>query len=190
MSNDWIDAEGYRANVGIILMNSDKRLMLGRRIDSKGWQFPQGGMMQGEEPVEAMFRELFEEIGLVETDVEVLGVTGDWLRYELPDKFIRRNSKPLCIGQKQHWFLLRLLSGNSAIRFDQCDEPEFDRVRWVDFWCPVNEIVYFKRRVYARALYELGHSVHPEGLPERPRSWPKSWISAFDKDIFELEDKS
>lgn len=190
MSNDWIDAEGYRANVGIILVNSDRKLMLGGRIDSKGWQFPQGGMLQGEEPVEAMFRELYEEVGLVEADVEVLGVTSDWLRYELPDKFVRRHSKPLCIGQKQHWFLLRLVSDNDAIRFDRCNQPEFDRVRWVDFWRPVNEVIYFKRRVYARALHELGHSVHPEGLPKRPRWWPRQWTSVFDKDISKSEHES
>jgi len=108
MGNDWIDAEGFRANVGIILANSDNKLMLGGRVGAKGWQFPQGGMIEGEEPVDAMFRELREEVGLEEADVEVLDVTSDWLRYKLPDKFIRRHSLPLCIGQKQRWFMLRL----------------------------------------------------------------------------------
>jgi putative (di)nucleoside polyphosphate hydrolase len=75
--------------------------MLGGRVGAKGWQFPQGGMIEGEEPVDAMFRELREEVGLEEGDVDVLDVTSDWLRYKLPDKFIRRHSKPLCIGQKQ-----------------------------------------------------------------------------------------
>ena len=111
MGNDWIDAEGFRANVGIILANSDNKLMLGGRVGARGWQFPQGGMEQGEEPIEAMFRELHEEVGLVEADVEVLDVTSDWLRYKLPDKFIRRHSLPLCIGQKQRWYMLRLTSG-------------------------------------------------------------------------------
>jgi len=67
-----------------------------------------------------MFRELHEEVGLVEADVELLGVTSDWLRYKLPDKFIRRHSKPLCIGQKQRWFMLRLTSDEGAVRFDRC----------------------------------------------------------------------
>jgi len=183
MSNDWIDADGFRANVGIILANDDNKLLLGGRVGAKGWQFPQGGMLQGEEPVDAMFRELHEEVGLEADDVEVLGITSDWLRYRLPDKFIRRASKPLCIGQKQRWFMLRLLSDDSRLRFDRCEKPEFDRVRWVHFWRPVNEVIYFKRRVYARALHELGPAVYPDGLPRRPRWWPRRWRAAFDKDI-------
>ncbi len=183
MGNDWIDAEGFRANVGIILANTDDKLLLGGRVGAKGWQFPQGGMLKGEEPVDAMFRELHEEVGLEAGDVEVLGVTSEWLRYRLPDKFIRRNSQPLCIGQKQRWFMLRLVSGDERLRFDRSDKPEFDRIRWVNFWRPVNEVIYFKRRVYARALHELGPVVYPEGLPRRPRWWPKRWRAAFDKDI-------
>jgi len=183
MGNDWIDTEGFRANVGIILANADNQLMLGGRVGARGWQFPQGGMLEGEHPIDAMFRELHEEVGLEKGDVEVLGVTNDWLRYRLPDKFIRRNSKPLCIGQKQRWFILRLISETERVRFDRCDKPEFDRVRWVQFWRPVNEVIYFKRRVYARALHELGPTVYPQGLPERPRWWPKRWRTAFDKDI-------
>ncbi len=183
MGNDWIDAEGFRANVGIILANADDKLLLGGRVGARGWQFPQGGMQHGEEPLEAMFRELHEEIGLLQSDVEVLDVTNDWLHYRLPNKFIRRHSKPLCVGQKQRWFMLRLVSKQDAVRFDRCDKPEFDRVRWVDFWRPVNEVIYFKRRVYAQALHELGPSVHPGGLPDRPRWWPKRWRTVFDKDI-------
>ncbi len=188
MGNDWIDAEGFRANVGIILANKDDKLMLGGRVGAKGWQFPQGGMIEGEEPVDAMFRELHEEIGLEPDDVEVLGVTSDWLRYTLPEKFIRRHSKPLCIGQKQRWFILRLVSDEERVRFDRCEKPEFDRCRWVPFWRPVNEVIYFKRRVYARALHELGPCVFPEGLPKRPRWWPKRWRAAFDKDIARMQE--
>ena len=183
MRNDWIDGEGFRANVGIILANDKSRLLLGGRVGSKGWQFPQGGMLRGEDPETAMYRELEEEIGLRPDDVDVLGVTRDWLRYRLPPKYVRRNSKPLCIGQKQRWFMLRLRTSPDKLSFDRGDEPEFDRVRWVDFWRPVNEVIYFKRRVYARALYELGPMVFPDGLPPRPRWWPKRWRAAFDKDI-------
>jgi len=183
MSNDWIDAEGFRANVGIILADADGKLMLAGRVGSKGWQFPQGGVLVGEEPEEAMYRELREEVGLGPADVELLGVTPDWLRYRLPDKFIRRNSTPLCIGQKQRWFMLRLLTSADKVRFDLGEQPEFDRIRWVEYWRPVNEVIYFKRRVYARALYELGTSVYPPGLPPRPRWWPKRWCAVFDKDI-------
>ncbi len=183
MSNDWIDAEGFRANVGIILTNGDGKLLLGGRAGSKGWQFPQGGMLVGEDPEEAMYRELREEVGLDRGDVELLGVTSDWLRYRLPDKFVRRNSMPLCIGQKQRWFMLRLVCADDRLRFDLAEQPEFDRVRWVEYWRPVNEVIYFKRRVYARALHELGSTVYPQGLPPRPRWWPKRWRAVFDKDL-------
>ena len=183
MSNDWIDAEGFRANVGIILTDGDGKLMLGGRVGSKGWQFPQGGMLVDEEPEDAMYRELLEEVGLDRSDVELLGVTSDWLRYRLPNKFVRRNSEPLCIGQKQRWFMLHLVSSTDNVRFDLGDQAEFDRIRWVDFWRPVNEVIYFKRRVYARALHELGSTVYPKELPPRPRWWPKRWRAVFDKDI-------
>ncbi len=183
MSNDWIDDEGFRANVGIILANDNGKLMLGGRVGARGWQFPQGGILRDEDPEAAMFRELEEEVGLSDDDVEVLGVTNDWLRYRLPNKFVRKNSKPLCIGQKQRWFLLRLVSSADKVRFDLGEEPEFDRVRWVDFWRPVNEVIYFKRRVYARALHELGETAYPGGLPPQPRWWPRRWRAAFDKDI-------
>lgn len=182
MGNDWIDDEGFRANVGIILTNDAGKLMLGGRVGARGWQFPQGGIVRDEDPEAAMFRELKEEVGLADRDVEVLGATRDWLRYRLPTRFIRKHSKPLCIGQKQRWFLLRLVSSADNVRFDLCDEPEFDRIRWVDFWRPVNEVIYFKRRVYARALRELGENSYPGGLPPQPRWWPRRWRAAFDKD--------
>ncbi|MEM8816108.1 MAG: RNA pyrophosphohydrolase [Pseudomonadota bacterium] len=184
MSNDWIDEDGFRANVGIILANDRGKLLLGGRVGAKGWQFPQGGMLVGEDAEAAMYRELREEVGLKPDDVDILRVTDGWLRYRLPDRFVRRNSLPLCIGQKQRWFMLRLRNlEEESIRFDLGDKPEFDRVRWVDFWRPVNEVIYFKRRVYARALHELGPAVYPDGLPPRPRWWPKRWRVVFDKDV-------
>jgi putative (di)nucleoside polyphosphate hydrolase len=183
MSNDHIDSEGYRANVGIILSNEDGKVMLAGRVGTKGWQFPQGGMQLDESPEDAMFRELHEEVGLRSEDVRVLGSTDDWIKYRLPNKYLRTGSKPLCIGQKQRWFLLRLTAPEDRLRFDACATPEFDRWRWVEFWRPVNEVIYFKRRVYARALHELGPHLYPEGLPPRPRWWPRRWLAVFDKDI-------
>lgn len=187
MSDDSIDREGFRANVGIILANDAGKLLLAGRIGSKGWQFPQGGMLQHETPEQAMYRELREEIGLEPDDVAMLGATEDWLRYRLPDRYLRRGSKPLCIGQKQRWFMLRLDSSEERLRFDLSPTPEFDRWRWVDFWRPVNEVIYFKRRVYAQALHELGPTLYPDGLPPRPRWWPKRWRAVFDKDIARLK---
>ncbi len=187
MSSDHIDSDGFRANVGIILCNEEGKLLLAGRIGSKGWQFPQGGMQQGESAEEAMFRELHEEVGLLEGDVEVLGSTNDWLRYRLPKKYVRHHSKPLCIGQKQRWFILRLVGPDDCVRVDRSETPEFDRWRWVEFWRPVNDVIYFKRRVYARALHELGPHVYPDGLPPRPRWWPQRWRAVFDKDLAQAE---
>ncbi|MEL6367121.1 MAG: RNA pyrophosphohydrolase, partial [Pseudomonadota bacterium] len=155
MSSDLIDDEGFRANVGIIVANDSGKLLLAGRAGRKGWQFPQGGVAPGESAEQAMYRELEEELGLRPDDVALLGFTPDWIPYRLPDHFVRRHSKPLCIGQKQRWFMLRLVTDESALRFDLTDKPEFDRWRWVDYWRPVNEVIYFKRRVYARALHEL-----------------------------------
>lgn len=182
MSNDWIDDEGFRANVGIILTNDSGKLMLGGRVGAKGWQFPQGGMAPGESAEAAMFRELEEEVGLTTSDVELLGVTRDWLRYRLPEKFVRKHSQPLCIGQKQRWFMLRLRTSDKNVRFDRGDEPEFDRIRWVEYWRPVNEVIYFKRRVYASALHELGSTAYPNPMPRPPRWWPKRWRIVLDKE--------
>ncbi|MDG2155703.1 MAG: RNA pyrophosphohydrolase [Gammaproteobacteria bacterium] len=175
---DHIDTDGYRANVGIIITNDAGRLLLGGRAGHAGWQFPQGGIQVDETPEEALYRELAEEVGLSENDVDVLGVTQSWVKYKLPEKFIRRNSRPLCIGQKQMWYLLRLTSSEDRLRFDTTDRPEFDRWRWVEYWRPVKEVIYFKRRVYVYALNELGPLLFPDGPPPQPLWWPKDWVSA------------
>lgn len=150
-----IDPDGYRPNVGIVLMHSDGRLFWARRVNRDGWQFPQGGMNSDETPIEAMYRELREETGLLPEHVEVLGATPGWLRYRLPSRAIRRNDRLVCIGQKQVWFLLRLTGQEADLRLDLTDKPEFDHWRWVDFWYPVEHVVTFKRDVYWSALRHL-----------------------------------
>lgn len=183
MQNDYIDSEGFRANVGIIISNNEDRLWLGGRASKKGWQFPQGGILKGETAEQAMYRELEEEVGLTGEDVVLLGSTKHWLRYRLPNRFVRRDTKPICIGQKQRWFLVRLHVSDDRVRLDGSDFPEFDRWRWVDFWQPVDEVIYFKRRVYAQVLHELGPNIFNQGLPPRPKSWSKGWRQTFDKDL-------
>jgi putative (di)nucleoside polyphosphate hydrolase len=171
--SDVIDRDGFRANVGIMLTDGHGQLFLGRRTGGKGWQFPQGGVRRGESPEESVYRELHEEIGLTAADVELLGQTERWLRYRLPKRYVRRDSLPLCIGQKQRWFLMKLARPDIAFRFDTTGEPEFDRWRWVDYWQPVREVIYFKRPVYVRALQELGPLAHPGGVvPAYPDWWP------------------
>lgn len=150
-----IDDDGFRRNVGIILCNRDDDVLLGRRTDRGGWQFPQGGMAAGESPEDAMYRELNEELGLVPAQVSVLGRTRDWLRYRLPARYRRPGGRPPCIGQKQLWFLLRLDADEAALRLDTTAQPEFDDWRWVEYWAPAGEVIFFKRKVYERALAEL-----------------------------------
>ena len=150
-----IDEEGFRANVGIILCNCDGKVFWGKRLGQESWQFPQGGIDRGETPTEAMFRELYEELGLLRNQVEVIGQTRGWLRYRIPHYMIRRRAKPLCIGQKQRWFLLRMLCADQEVNLQACEKPEFDHWEWVDCWRPANQVVFFKRRVYRRALDEL-----------------------------------
>ena len=160
-----IDSEGFRANVGIIICNDKRELFWGRRVGQDAWQFPQGGINEDETPEQAMFRELREEVGLEAEHVEILGSTKRWLRYRLPKRFIRKHSTPLCIGQKQRWFLLKVKCQESDFCLDKFDKPEFDHWRWVDYWQPVKEVVFFKRNVYSRALKELAPILFPEGAP-------------------------
>lgn len=150
-----IDTDGFRPNVGIVLAREDGRVFWARRAGQDGWQFPQGGMNTDETPLEAMYRELAEETGLSEEHVRVLGATPGWLRYRLPRRYRRRHQKPICIGQKQVWFLLEFLGDDAAFQLDQCEKPEFDEFRWVDFWYPARNVISFKRRVYVRALKQL-----------------------------------
>ncbi len=153
-----------------MLCAEDGRLFLGRRARGHGWQFPQGGVGRGETLEQSLFRELKEEIGLGAEDVEVVSRTRHWLRYRLPARYVRHHVRPLCLGQKQRWFLLRLRQPDASFRFDATEQPEFDHWRWVDYWQPLREVVYFKRAVYAQVLREFGPVVFPEGLPPCP-SW-------------------
>ncbi len=150
-----IDADGFRPNVGIILTNSRGELLWARRVGGQdAWQFPQGGIKQHESAEQALYRELEEEVGLCAQDVEILGVTRGWLRYRLPSRYVRQQ-QPVCIGQKQKWFLLRFLGSDEQINLALNATPEFDHWRWVSYWYPVNNVVAFKRDVYRRALREL-----------------------------------
>jgi len=150
-----IDANGYRSNVGIVLSNTRGQLLWARRIGQNSWQFPQGGIKQDESPEQALYRELWEEVGLAPQQVNILGNTQGWLRYKLPHWLVRQSQEPICIGQKQVWYLLQLSGSESAINLEKSSRPEFDQWRWIDYWQPVEEVVPFKREVYNKALSEL-----------------------------------
>jgi len=173
-----IDPDGYRPNVGIVLMRPDGQVFWARRVRRDGWQFPQGGMRSDETPVEAMYRELHEETGLLPEHVEVLGATPGWLRYRLPGRAIRRDARQICIGQKQVWFLLRMVGEESEVRLDLTETPEFDHWRWVDFWYPVEHVVSFKRGVYARALRHLAPLARDTGAAvlQMPGVAQEAWM--------------
>ncbi len=153
-----IDEQGFRANVGIVLANSRGGVLWARRRGQTSWQFPQGGLQQGEQPDDALYRELYEEIGLERGDVTIVASTGSWLRYRLPPHLKRRNSDPNFVGQKQKWYLLRMLAPDEKVRTDTSRKPEFDDWRWVSYWYPLTQIVAFKRDVYRRAMRELAPS--------------------------------
>lgn len=158
------DSEGYRYNVGMVITNPLGKVFLAKRIMQSGWQFPQGGILYGETPLQAMYRELSEETGLQAEDVKVLAESREWLRYRLPSKYQRRRADEgghLCIGQRQKWFLLRLNS-EQRLNLEMSRSPEFDDWRWVDYWYPAQVVIYFKREVYWSALREFAEVIQPQ----------------------------
>jgi putative (di)nucleoside polyphosphate hydrolase len=151
-----IDRSGYRLNIGIILINDQGKIFWGKRVGSaNAWQFPQGGMLPYETLEETMYRELTEEVGLTKEDVKIVSVTRRWLSYRLPTYMRRHTQIPLCVGQKQKWFLLRLISDESKICLDIGSHPEFEAYRWVDYWYPVDNVIFFKRHIYKTVLTEF-----------------------------------
>ena len=161
-----VDADGFRPNVGIILTNGSGQVLWARRVGGHdAWQFPQGGINADESAEDALYRELFEEVGLERDSVEVIARTRGWLRYRLPRRMRRHNSSPGFKGQKQKWFLLRMNAEDERVQMDRTSKPEFDHWRWVSYWYPLGQVVDFKRDVYRRALKELAPSLPVDALP-------------------------
>lgn len=154
-----IDNDGFRPNVGIILANEQGQVLWAKRVGQEAWQFPQGGIKSHESPEEALYRELREEVGLKEDNVEVVGSTKGWLRYRLPKRMLRQNATSF-VGQKQKWFLLKMLSDDDAVTFEHSETPEFDLWQWVTYWYPLGQVVAFKQDVYRRAMKELAPNVY------------------------------
>ncbi|CUX96720.1 RNA pyrophosphohydrolase [Candidatus Doolittlea endobia] len=150
-----IDDDGYRQNVGIVICNLDGQVLWARRSGQHSWQFPQGGINADETAKQAMYRELFEEVGLSRKDVRILASTRNWLRYQIPKRLVRWDTKPVCIGQKQKWFLLQILCSDADINMQRGGVPEFDNWGWVNFWYPARQVVSFKRDVYRRVMKEF-----------------------------------
>jgi putative (di)nucleoside polyphosphate hydrolase len=163
-----LDREGFRPNVGIILLNHRNQVFWGKRIRTHSWQFPQGGIKYGESPEQAMFRELHEEVGLLPDHVQIIARTRDWLRYEVPLHFIRKDARGHYRGQKQIWFLLQLTGRDSDMNLRATSHPEFDAWRWHEYWVPLESVIEFKRGVYEMALSELARYLpKPQGQGNR-----------------------
>jgi len=150
-----IDQEGYRPNVGIVILNDDNKVLWAKRVAEDAWQFPQGGINEGESLEAAMYRELMEEVGLSSDHVEIIGKTKNWLRYDVPSQWLRRDGNTHYKGQKQIWFLLKFIGKDSDVLLTNSEKPEFDLWRWDDFWSPLEQVIDFKREVYKKALNEL-----------------------------------
>ncbi|MEO1733068.1 MAG: RNA pyrophosphohydrolase, partial [Pseudomonadota bacterium] len=145
----------YRPCVGVMLVNPEGRVFVGQRNDrhKAAWQMPQGGIDKGEVPRDAALRELWEETGVRTELVEVVAETADWVTYDLPVDLVPNIWKGRYRGQKQKWFLLRFLGDDSQIDI-ATDHPEFTTWRWAPVDGLVDEIIGFKREVYARVVDE------------------------------------
>ena len=164
-----IDRDGYRANVGIVLCNNRNEVFWGKRVREHSWQFPQGGIKHGETPEQAMFRELMEEVGLLPHHVKILGRTREWLRYDVPAHWLRREWRSNYRGQKQIWFLLKMMGRDCDVSLRASTKPEFDAWRWHEYWVPLESVIEFKRDVYQRALSELSRF-----LPRPSGRWTRT----------------
>lgn len=147
----------YRLGVGAVLLNADGQVFVAKRIDTPGdaWQMPQGGIDKGEDPREAVMRELEEEIGTAQADV--IAETSDWLTYDLPKDVRKKVWKGRYRGQKQKWYALRYRGSDSDIDLDAHKHPEFSEWQWVDMHRLVDLIVPFKRDLYQDIVDSFEH---------------------------------
>ena len=149
------EESNYRLNVGLIIVNNYRKVLICKRKNSNQWQFPQGGIDKGESPIEAAKREIFEEVGIKSSQIRVLGKIKDWVKYEIPKKLAKKNFKKKgIVGQKQKWFIFKIKS-KASISFINDPDNEFDDFAWVSYWHPIALIVSFKKDVYRSVLAEL-----------------------------------
>lgn len=145
----------YRRGVGILLLNAEHRIFVGRRIDQRAeaWQMPQGGIDAGEDPRTAALRELQEEVGTGKA--EILAESAGWIRYDLPEDIASTIWKGRYRGQEQKWFLLRFTGTDADIDIAADGHPEFDAWRWVRLEEAPDLIVPFKRPLYDAVVAEF-----------------------------------
>ena len=149
------EESNYRLNVGLIIVNNYGKVLICKRKNSNQWQFPQGGIDNGESPIEAAKREIFEEVGIKPSKIKVLGKIKDWVKYEIPKELAKKSFKKKgIVGQKQKWFIFKIKS-EACISFVNDPDNEFDDFAWVSYWRPIALIVSFKKEVYRNVLAEL-----------------------------------
>jgi len=155
--SDTESALPYRPCVGVMLVNAEGKVFVGKRIDNKegdAWQMPQGGMDPGEEVLAAGYRELAEETGVAEANVQLISRSAEELFYDLPPELVGTLWKGKYRGQRQHWLLLRFTGNDADIDLEAHDPPEFCEWKWVEPEELPNLIVPFKKRGY-RAVLEM-----------------------------------
>ena len=143
----------YRPCVGVMIMNPQGLVFVGQRKDRyrEAWQMPQGGVDKGEAPRDAALREMWEETGITSDLVEVIAETDDWLPYELPHELVPQLWKGKYRGQEQKWFLMRFVGRDDQVNIET-DHQEFSAWKWQDPAQLIENIVPFKRDVYAAVL--------------------------------------
>lgn len=153
----------YRPCVGVMVLNREGHVFVGRRIDrdlDEAWQMPQGGIDEGEDLRAAALRELEEETGI--RDVHVLAEASEWFTYDLPAKAVGIALKGKYRGQRQKWFAVRFLGDDSDIDLNAHRPPEFDAFRWVAIDELPDIIVPFKQDVYNKVVAAFRHLARPE----------------------------
>lgn len=143
----------YRPCAGVMLTNAQGQVFVGQRLDNilEAWQMPQGGIDPGEDPLEAAYRELWEETGVNRALVELVAAAPDELLYDLPEDLIAKVWKGKWRGQRQRWFLFRFLGTDSDVNIATA-EPEFRAWRWAEPADLPELIVPFKRDLYQQLL--------------------------------------
>lgn len=159
--------DGYRPNVGMVIFNSKGQVLWARRTRQHSWQFPQGGLNENESPEQAMYRELYEELGLRERDIYIAQTSQRWYRYRVPKNCRHVRNDKIYQGQKQRWFLLGLNDEMRLnIEFSNQTHPEFSEWTWVSYWYPLRQVIAFKRDVYRKILTEFAPTALHLKLPQ------------------------
>ena len=148
----------YRPNAGIIIFNEEGKLLWCKRKSGDGWQFPQGGIDDGESPEEAIVRETYEEVGLKRNQIKIIKENDRWIKYDIPKNkipkyFSLKNRK--FRGQTQKWFLAEFIGEDSDINLNLHDQIEFTKWTWTSYWHPIRAGVEFKREAYRQVLSDL-----------------------------------